>query len=58
MTSRRGLLKCYITIAPHNPNGPVCAAASMHLATSMPNFLTMGEGNEALCWMRRHGDAF
>ena len=36
----------YITIAPHNPNGPVCAAASIHLAASIPNFLIMEEGNK------------
>jgi galactonate dehydratase len=35
----------YITIAPHNPNGPICTAASMHLAASIPNFLIMEEGN-------------
>ena len=35
----------YITIAPHNPNGPICTAASMHVATSIPNFLIMEEGN-------------
>ncbi|MGH9661413.1 MAG: mandelate racemase/muconate lactonizing enzyme family protein, partial [Bryobacteraceae bacterium] len=35
----------YVTLAPHNPNGPVCTAASMHLAASMPNFLIMEEGN-------------
>ncbi len=36
----------YITIAPHNPNGPICAAASIHLAASIPNFLIMEEGNK------------
>ena len=36
----------YITIAPHNPNGPICAAASLHLAASIPNFLIMEEGNK------------
>ena len=35
----------YIVIAPHNPNGPICTAASMHLAASIPNFLIMEEGN-------------
>ena len=35
----------YITIAPHNPNGPICTAASMHIAASIPNFLIMEEGN-------------
>jgi galactonate dehydratase len=36
----------YVTIAPHNPNGPVCTAASMHVAASIPNFLIMEEGNK------------
>ena len=35
----------YVTIAPHNPNGPVCTAASMHIASSIPNFLIMEEGS-------------
>jgi galactonate dehydratase len=35
----------YVTVAPHNPNGPVCTAASMHIATASPNFLIMEEGN-------------
>ena len=35
----------YITIAPHNPNGPVCTAASIHFAASIPNFLIMEEGS-------------
>jgi len=36
----------YVTIAPHNPNGPVCTAASIHVAASIPNFLIMEEGNK------------
>jgi galactonate dehydratase len=35
----------YVTFAPHNPNGPVCTAASIHVAASSPNFLIMEEGN-------------
>jgi galactonate dehydratase len=35
----------YVTVAPHNPNGPICTAASMHVAASIPNFLIMEEGN-------------
>ena len=38
----------YVTIAPHNPNGPVCAAASIHLAASIPNFLIMEEGSRSV----------
>ena len=34
----------YVTVAPHNPNGPVCSAASIHFAASIPNFLIMEEG--------------
>jgi len=29
----------YVTVAPHNPNGPIATAASIHLAASIPNFL-------------------
>ena len=35
----------YVTFAPHNPNGPVCTAASLHVGASSPNFLIMEEGN-------------
>lgn len=36
---------CYVTVAPHNPNGPICTAASIHVAASIPNFVIMEEGN-------------
>ena len=31
----------YIRVAPHNPNGPVATAASIHLAAAMPNFAVL-----------------
>jgi galactonate dehydratase len=31
----------YIDIMPHNPLGPVCTAASLHFAASVPNFSLM-----------------
>jgi galactonate dehydratase len=31
----------YISMAPHNPNGPVAAAANIHLAAATPNFLIL-----------------
>lgn len=31
----------YISLAPHNPNGPVATAAALHLASSIPNFLIL-----------------
>lgn len=31
----------YVPVAPHNPGGPICTAASMHLAAAVPNFLIL-----------------
>lgn len=31
----------YIPVAPHNPGGPICTVASMHLAAAIPNFLVL-----------------
>ena len=31
----------YITVAPHNPNGPLATVESAHLAASIPNFLML-----------------
>jgi galactonate dehydratase len=28
----------YVPVAPHNPGGPICTMASMHLAAAVPNF--------------------
>ena len=28
----------YVPVAPHNPGGPICTAAAMHLAAAVPNF--------------------
>lgn len=40
----------YIPIAPHNPGGPICTLAAMHLAAAIPNFLVLEqmEGERAL----------
>ena len=35
----------YVNVAPHNPNGPVCTAATLHLCTSMANYLIIEQGN-------------
>jgi len=34
----------FIPVAPHNPNGPVCLAAQLHLSAATPNFLIFEEG--------------
>lgn len=31
----------YVPVAPHNPGGPICTVASMHLAAAVPNFLIL-----------------
>ena len=40
----------YVPVAPHNPGGPICALAAMHLAAAIPNFLVLEqmEGERAL----------
>jgi galactonate dehydratase len=45
----------YVTVAPHNPNGPICTSASIHLAASIPNFVIMEEGSSATA---RYNDIF
>jgi galactonate dehydratase len=35
----------FIPVAPHNPNGPVCLAAHLHLSAAMSNFVILEEGN-------------
>lgn len=30
-----------VTVAPHDPGGPICVAASLHAAAAMPNFLIL-----------------
>ncbi|MFM7581192.1 MAG: enolase C-terminal domain-like protein, partial [Caldilinea sp.] len=31
----------YVSVAPHNPNGPIATCAAVHLAASIPNFLIL-----------------
>jgi galactonate dehydratase len=31
----------YVPVAPHNPGGPLCTVAAMHLAAAIPNFLVL-----------------
>jgi len=33
----------YVPIAPHNPGGPICNLAAMHLAAAIPNFHVLEE---------------
>jgi galactonate dehydratase len=56
----------HVMVAPHNPNGPVGTAASVHVAAVMPNFLILEYANsptrdacqaasEADCFKARNG---
>jgi galactonate dehydratase len=36
----------YVPIAPHNPGGPICMLAAMHLAAAIPNFLILEQMEE------------
>jgi galactonate dehydratase len=31
----------YVSVAPHNPNGPICTIASIHACVAIPNFLVL-----------------
>ena len=45
----------YISVAPHNPNGPLATAANLQLCASIPNFLileTIGSESERELWER------
>jgi galactonate dehydratase len=33
----------YVSVAPHNPGGPICNLAAMHAAAAIPNFLVLEE---------------
>jgi galactonate dehydratase len=30
-----------VSVAPHNPGGPICTMAAMHLAAAVPNFYVL-----------------
>jgi galactonate dehydratase len=38
----------YVKVAPHNPNGPVATAASVHMAAAIPNFLILEMPQQSL----------
>lgn len=40
-----------IPVAPHNPNGPICHAAHLHICAALPNFVIYEEGrtDPAVC---------
>jgi galactonate dehydratase len=35
-----------VPVAPHNPGGPICMLAAMHLAAAIPNFFILEQMEE------------
>jgi len=48
----------YVGVAPHNPNGPVCTAASLHLAANLPNFAIQEVPADDYLWSASWRDEF
>ena len=46
----------YINLMPHNPLGPICTAATIHLAAAVPNFAWL-EVRTSPTEVRRHDDS-
>lgn len=41
-----------VSVAPHNPNGPIGSAVSVHVALAMPNFLILEQVRDDVPWRR------
>jgi galactonate dehydratase len=46
----------YIDLMPHNPLGPICTAATLHLAAAVPNFAWLEVMISPETWLSRHGN--
>jgi galactonate dehydratase len=46
----------YVGVAPHNPNGPVATAATLHLCTNIPNLAIMEMPYDDYLWAARWRD--
>jgi galactonate dehydratase len=46
----------YIAVAPHNPHGPVCTAATLHLVANIPNFAIQEMPADDYLWSARWRD--
>ena len=63
-----GLLECkkiaamaearYVSVAPHNQNGPVATAATLHLVSNLPNFAIQEMPADDYRWAARWRDEF
>jgi len=48
----------YVGVAPHNPNGPVCTAATLHLVANLPNFSIQEMPVDDYLWSASWRDEF
>lgn len=46
-----------VSVAPHNPNGPIATIVNLHLALAMPNFLILEQVRGDVPWRREIVDA-
>jgi galactonate dehydratase len=42
----------FVSVAPHNPNGPIGTMVSIHLALALPNFLILEQVRDDVPWRR------
>jgi galactonate dehydratase len=47
----------FVSVAPHNPNGPIGAMVSVHLALAIPNFLILEQVRDDVPWRREIVDS-
>jgi galactonate dehydratase len=47
----------FVSVAPHNPNGPIGTMVSVHLALAIPNFLILEQVRNDVPWRRELVDA-
>jgi galactonate dehydratase len=47
----------FVSVAPHNPNGPIGAMVSVHLALALPNFLILEQVRDDVPWRTEIVDA-
>ncbi|NWG20978.1 MAG: galactonate dehydratase [Chloroflexi bacterium] len=47
-----------VGVAPHNPHGPVCTAATLHLAANLPNFSILEMPADDYLWSAHWRDDF
>jgi galactonate dehydratase len=48
----------FVSVAPHNPNGPIGTMVSIHLGLTLPNFLILEQVRDDVPWRREIVDGY